>query len=298
LALDKVKTKLQDEKKKISADSGMQKVFNAAGVYLVTAVYFDKTLKRNYYYVNQTFWLNADGTESTDKKILLTWPKKIVEGTCTNPVDECCWSQILQEAVGKATDQLRERRQIVESPPPDPAVSHALVVSPPQAAIVNRPSVTAPSEVPPATQPGTPTPPPVAPPTATPPPDPSNPTPPPPALSLFGQRSMPTHIALGFLSAGLATSGLSLATLVGLNWGDSGAGVINLGSDCGPRMNMSCGTIQHDLKSGVWVAAGATLLFGVGVAATVGYEYAHRKKTSGDGANTEANPSKAQPAKN
>jgi hypothetical protein len=109
---------------------------------------------------------------------------------------------------------------------------------------------------------------------------------------------MPTHIALGFLSAGLATSGLSLATLVGLNWGDSGAGVINLGSDCGPRMNMSCGTIQHDLKSGVWVAAGATLLFGVGVAATVGYEYAHRKKTSGDGANTEANPSKAQPAKN
>lgn len=92
--------------------------------------------------------------------------------------------------------------------------------------------------------------------------------------SWSNSRSRPMRWSLGLLLAGTAASTAVTLTLGLLNW-HSDVSTLQLPSTCGPGANMSCGVVEHDLKSGFWISLAATLGLAAGSTAALYIDYDH-----------------------
>ncbi len=90
-------------------------------------------------------------------------------------------------------------------------------------------------------------------------------------------RSASMKAAYGVLGANLALSVIASAVIIGINWGTD-LSTIDLGSDCGPRYNQSCGKVVHDFKSGVWISLGTVAISAAGLSIVGIVEHTEKKK--------------------
>lgn len=99
------------------------------------------------------------------------------------------------------------------------------------------------------------------------------------ALRLAGLRDSPSTLTMakGWLGAGVAGSFTTFIVLAGLN--ASPVAHLNGPTVCNSSQPPSCSmsSINMSFNSALWIAGGATLLFGVGLATTLGYEYRNKK---------------------